>query len=345
VGQKSATVQGVPETIGAGELLDLTVTVDEPPDFDYASVIIYLAGQSGSFPVQGGCSLPKGETKCNFRYPIPPDAASGTWSVDKLIFSSGIQRHDLVFSRIPFQVIARSHLTIPKSAQVVINPSQIQVLRREVYRLEAEVQSLKEDLRARPHPLREPFAGELRNRIKDEIERLDSTESQFRKIGDEKDTAVQTAAKAFFDDLRFNYLEVLRDLAGSRAGSSPGAFLVVPVALDQGSEEGRALPLVALGVLRPFELNQLAYSFVASNPTFWFDLEVKSFPQGAAIRYRRRGMDYKAHSEPTNSRLRGLPLAIVSIMLQLDGYQDKEVEYNPYVDSSGTVTVNLSKVK
>jgi hypothetical protein len=219
------------------------------------------------------------------------------------------------------------------------------VLRREVYRLEAEVQALKEDLRARPHPLRGPFAGELRNRIKDEIERLDSTESQFRKIGDEKDTAVQTAAGAFFDDLRINYTEVLQDLVNSRSSSSSIASRVVPVALDQGSDEGRALPLVALGVLRPFELNQLAYNFMASNPTYWFDLDVKSFPQGAAIRYRRRGLDYKAHSEPTNSRLKGLPLAIWFIRFQLDGYQDKEVEYNPYVDSSGTVTVNLSKVK
>jgi hypothetical protein len=125
-GQKTATVQGVPETIGAGEVLDLTAKVDEAPDFDGASVIINLEGQPGNFSVSGGCALPKGETKCNFRWQVPPDAASGTWSVDTLTFSSGMQRHELVFSKVQFRVIARSHLTIPKSAQVAINPSQIQ---------------------------------------------------------------------------------------------------------------------------------------------------------------------------------------------------------------------------
>jgi hypothetical protein len=256
-----------------------------------------------------------------------------------------MQRHDLIFSKVPFQVIARTHLTIPKSAQVAINPSQVQLLRREVIRLEAKIQTLKENLKSEPQPLREPFVNELRNRVKDEIEALTLTESQFRKIGNENDTVVRAAAEAFFGDLRINYLEVLKGLISAKRSSSLTRFKVIPAALGEESKEGRVLPLAVLGVLRPFELNQLAYNFVANNQTYWFDLDVKSFPQGASIRYRRRGEDYKPHSEPTNSRIKGLALAIWSVRFQLDGYQDQEVDYNPYVDSSGTVTVNLLRRK
>jgi hypothetical protein len=78
-GQDAATVEGVPDTIQAGEKVTIIVTIDRAPNFDDASVRIYIRGPEVS--IQSGCSIPKGGTKCSYTFTVPADSGAGTWAV------------------------------------------------------------------------------------------------------------------------------------------------------------------------------------------------------------------------------------------------------------------------
>jgi hypothetical protein len=185
----------------------------------------------------------------------------------------------------------------------------------------------------------------LRNRVKDEIEATTRTRAQFQKYVDSKeDVKTRESADVFFDDLRVNYIELLNDL--NENNSKPTKLsLVVPVVFDNKEKAGESR-IIAMGVLSPFVLNAQAYDLVASDPASLFiNIEVKSFPQGATVKYHRRGEDYKLFSDPTNSILKGLARARWYVLFHLDGYVDQEKLYDPYVDKSEMIVVGFEKIK
>jgi hypothetical protein len=341
--QESATVRG-PEVAKAGESVDFEISVDSAPNFEGGGLMVWVAGPG--FDQQSGCSLPRGEKKCLYRLNLPIDISSGTVYITKIAFWTGSRQIDLPFKKVGFQVVASSGLVFPSRAEVSVRPSQVQLLRGEEMRLEAQVQTLKASVAGEQEPLRAGTIRALRDRLEEELDSLKATESRFRELGDNSQTA---AAQVFFDDLRTGYTEVLAGLSEKKRKerSSIRESIVAaawPPQTEGEQHGGRRYPLTALAVLRPFELNELAYRLVADTSSLTFSLEVNSNPEGATVFYGRRGdTSYKQHQNPTNSTIKSLPYAIWIVRFQKPGFRDKDVEFNPFVEPNRVITAILTK--
>lgn len=294
--------------------------------------------------VQSACELPRGEKVCHFRFRIPVDYSPGMYYVTRLAFWTGSRQIDLPFKKIGFQVVANSGLVYPTKAEVIVKPSQVQLLRGEATRLQTQVQILEASVVGEQEPLGAATVRTLRSTIENELNSLQITESKFHELGDKSQV---DAAQVFFDDLRTGYTEVLAGLSEKEKGSSTGASITTAAWTSQtqaNQRKGPRYPLTALAVLRPFELNELAYKLVADTESLTFNLEVNSNPEGATILYGRRGdTPYKQHQSPTNSTIKSLPYAIWIVRFQKQGFRDKDVEFNPFVEPNRVITANLDK--
>lgn len=345
--QESATVRG-PEVVKAGEVVDLEISVDTAPNFDGGGIMVWVAN------VQSSCDLPRGQKVCHYKFRVPVDAPSGMYYVDKLAFWTGSRQIDLPFKKMGFQVVANSGLIFPTSAEVKVRASQIQLLRGEATRLETRVQMLKASFADQQEPLGRAALRTLRNRVEEEVASLKVTESKFQQLGDESQA---DTAGVFFDDLRTGYTEVLSGLSGEEKRSRTGASLTAAAWVPRtqtGQDKGPAFPanqrknpryaLTAVAAFQPFELNRLAYELVAATEALTFDLEVNSNPEGSSISYGRRGdTAYKQHQSPTNSTIKSLPYAIWTVRFQKQGFRDKDVEFNPFVERYPVIMANLEK--
>jgi hypothetical protein len=264
--------------------------------------------------------------------------------VTRLAFWTGSRQIDLPFKKIGFQVVANSGLVYPTKAEVIVKPSQVQLLRGEATRLQTQVQILEASVVGEQEPLGAATVRTLRSTIENELNSLQITESKFHELGDKSQV---DAAQVFFDDLRTGYTEVLAGLSEKEKGSSTGASITTAAWTSQtqaNQRKGPRYPLTALAVLRPFELNELAYKLVADTESLTFNLEVNSNPEGATILYGRRGdTPYKQHQSPTNSTIKSLPYAIWIVRFQKQGFRDKDVEFNPFVEPNRVITANLDK--
>ena len=205
--QESATVRA-PDIVRAGETIDLEITLDRAPNFA-GSVMVGVSGP-GIVGFQSGCDVKPGEKGCHYVFRPAADAQAGTWYVDRLSFWTGTRQIDLPFKKLPFQVIANSGLIFPTSGAVAVNPSQVQLLRREATRLQLQLQALKARVSGQPQSLTAETLTVLRGNVEDELKFLRATESKFQDFGDLK--AKAETALVFFDDLRRAYEDVLSDL-------------------------------------------------------------------------------------------------------------------------------------
>lgn len=87
----------------------------------------------------------------------------------------------------------------------------------------------------------------------------------------------------------------------------------------------------------------MAYALVADKESLTFDLEVESTPPGATISYHRRGDPYKENPSPTNAVINDLPYAIWIVRFQMPGYQEKEIEHDPFRERNHKMHWDLSK--
>lgn len=341
--QESATVR-IPDVVKAGETVDLEIILDKAPNFDGGAIQIWITGPN-NFYVQSSCALKLGAKSCDFPFKVPPDAAGGTWFVSKLAFWTGTRQIDLPYDKLPFKVIANSGLVFPTSAEVTINPSQIQLFRREATRLQLRLQTLKTSIAESVRHSSPITKSILSDNIKHEIELLDNTESQFHDLG-EQQTQSKTA-QVFFDDLRTSYKTVLDAL-----GESGSAHAAPPTALNvawnskfigYGDAHGGDNSLAAMAVFRVLEQNERAYELVADTGSLTFDLEVQSSPEGANVSYRRRGDPYHDNPKPTDSVIQALPYAIWIVRFQKPGYRDEEVEHDPFREPNHVLMVQLTK--
>lgn len=341
--QGPATVK-IPEIVKAGETVSLDITLDNAPNFDGGYVSVRVEGPQDSRFVSG-CEVRRGERGCTYVLHLPADAPGGTWYVSKLLFVSGAHKIDLPFEKLPFQVIANLDLVFPTSAEVAVNPSQVQLLRREATRLQTGIQALKAAVVDIPGASSRATDDVLRRQVLAEIGHLRATESSFHDLNEQVPQA--GAAQVFFGDLRTGYEEALAVLSPEKSESAVKATLLT-VALDSShsvsTDKNRVkYPLAAQAVFRVIELNELAYALVADTGELTFDLEVSSLPEGASVSYRRRGDPYHDLSNQTNSIIKGLPLAVWLVRFQKSGFRDKEIEHNPFTERNHTVTVELSK--
>lgn len=243
--QDSATITG-PDIVKAGEVLDLIITLDKAPNFEGGGLNVTIHGP-GDYSVNSGCAVKRGEKSCHYSFAVPEAASGGTWYVDKLMFYTGFKYIDLPFQRLTFQVIGKRDLVFPSSAEVAVNPSQIQLLRRETGRLQTEIQTLKARVADAP---KASVSATLRRQVQSEIVSLRATQSNFHNLSAQTPNA--EAANIFFDDLETSYEEVLHSLAGQRAEAEIGVQ-VVPAAWRRpaaSAVKDAAYPLAAQAVFR-----------------------------------------------------------------------------------------------
>ncbi len=335
-GQGAQVAISTDEVIRAGEQLEFTVTLDKAPNFDGGSLSVGFSAREGQGSVAGGSPTQPDQTVYHLKVRIPLAAPGGVWALTSLQFWNSTAWVNLPHKDISFRVISNPGIVYPTSAEVQVNPSQAQLLRREVLRLQAQLQMLRASVVGAEEPLTRQTLAILRTKVEAELDYLTSTEARFHELGDKSQSG---PAEVFFDDLRIGYSETLSDLSPKKRGETGPAIMLA----RQKREPLTRYPLTAQAVFRVFELNELAYTIVADTQRLIFDLEVNSNPEGADISYRRRGDPYKQHPNPTNSTIKSLPYAEWIIRFQKQGYHDQEVDFNPFVEPNRVITANLRK--
>jgi hypothetical protein len=339
VGQESATLS-VPDIVKAGEVLNFEIRLDKAPNHD-AWVAYNLTWPGGVLSTGAACK--SGETVCHGAVTVPLDAPSGTWTFSRLMFTYGTSQKELAFGKRTFEVIGNPNLVYPTSAEIAVNPSQAQLLRREAVQVQQRLRSLKAALAAGQEA--QQITNTLRRSVQESIQSLDATASAFHQLATDKSQPRE--AQVFFTDLRFSYNDALDELS-KRAALDPEAPFpsIRLVSLDQRQSKQRRdprYPLLAQPVIRALEQNELAYSLVAETGSLTFDLEVDSVPAGAEISYKRRGDDYQQHASPTNSVVKSLPYAVWIVRIQKAGYRVEELEHDPFREPNHVINVELTR--
>lgn len=256
-GQGEATLSGN-EIVKAGETLKLSVTLDQAPNFEGASLSATVSCPTPEGPVQEGGGIPTTPGQRTYEIPIVISATApgGTWTVSHLVFTTAFHQIQIRFVPLSFRVIARVGLVFPSSAAVAVNPSQAQLLRREAARLEERVQSLKANMLGGQSS--EEVRIALRQNVQQSIQALNETESAFHELS--SDQGQLKAAQVFFDDLGVSYDDALTEL--TRRGEFQSRLgrvdLVSSHEPDRKPNDGPPYPLLAQPVLRAFEQNELA---------------------------------------------------------------------------------------
>jgi hypothetical protein len=239
-----------------------------------------------------------------------------------------------------FRVIGKPPRTIVEvEAEITINLSQAQLLRRAAHRLQERFGRLKTRLsEAERNNWSFREVSELMHfHVKEELTALSTTQNEFDSLATEKEQMEQS--RVFFGDLRINYEQGLASIS-ERGARSEDKLPFTLISYVVSVSEAR-LPYHE--TLRAFEANLLAYDSVARTGKMNFDLDVKSTPAEADISYFRRGDTPRKHHESTNSTIHSLTYAIWTIRLEKEGYHVVEREYDPYREPHRVVHVELRK--
>lgn len=219
-------------------------------------------------------------------------------------------------------------VTAPTSASFTVNPSQVQLLLGEADRLRAQASNLSKEFKQNP-----PQEDTLRNRLKEVMADVDQTDTKFRAAGD--GSISPRAIGTFFDDIRFEYGEVLKLLSAQSSREMAPHLLRTsihsPVNLTLASDKLTGAMLHASG----------AYDIVASTRSLTFNLEVVSFPHGGRISYRQRGGQYRAADHDTDWQVEGLTVGVWQICVQKAGYEDAEQDFDATSNKRTSITFNL----
>ncbi len=199
--QQSASVR-IPAEVKAGETVDLEITLDKAPNFSGGAVQIWIQG-TGDFSLQSSCETPQGERSCHFSFKVPADASGGTWSVSKLMFYTGTHQIGLSFQGQPFTVIPNTGLVFPSSAEVRLNPSQVQLLRGEARWVQIQTEEMKSRLSELDSRQSVSETKLLIENVELAASKLRETENQFFKLAPSAYQA--NGGKIFFEDLDRNY--------------------------------------------------------------------------------------------------------------------------------------------
>jgi len=333
-----ATVTTTSGDIKAGENFEFTVTLDKPPNFPGGG-IGFTAVAPGGAQWGENCMEAPGDPHRVYHCVIqlPQTAQGGIWTVQRMWFAEGATHIELNFKPIRFNVIPKTNLILPTSAEITVNLDQKQLLRREAKRIQGRIQELKstvsEYVRASHERAVTPL---LRQTLLDSLAALKATEAEFTKLTSEQ--GQQPNASIFFDDLRRSYEGVIPHLETSKAELGGTAQLRPASEKARPSTES----LLALA-LRPMEQNELAYKVVAEEGSLTFDLEVDSTPEGARVSYFRRGDPPRSSPNQTRVTIPKLPYAIWVVRFEEPGYKTEEREHDPWREPNHVVHVDLQK--
>ncbi len=150
-----------------------------------------------------------------------------------------------------------------------------------------------------------------------------NTQDKFNKTADEG--RLRSASDAYFGDL-------LASFDGARTEIKKASIA------DQ-KEFGWTFDNV-LGLL---EYTNETYALAADTKSLTFDLEVRSKPPDAAIRFHRRGDAATPNSDNTNTTIHNLVYARWFVEIHLDGYADQAKEHDATRERSHRLDFDLKK--
>jgi hypothetical protein len=324
--------------VKAGETFNFTFVLDKAPTLSAGS-ILYIIGPEGTPNIQSSVPLIAGERECKGSYTIPAAAPGGTWTLSAIGLSDGFSIRPFKSPPQTFQVIANQGLVLPTRADIVVNPSQQQLLRLEARHLQQRIEDLKAAIVAYQQANQQVRITQvLRTNVDDAVKALNLTEAEFENRATAKDQS--NLAKTFFSDLRLDYNTLLMDLDHhSATWSEQGQFLTV--ALVGGEKSGNSYPVLAQAALRAFEGNELAYN-IAAETGLTFNLTVASNPSGALVSYHRRGDPPHQCPDPTTTVIPSLPLAVWYVKVEKPGYKAQEREHDAIRSTDHVVNVELA---
>ncbi|MFY9559003.1 MAG: hypothetical protein WAQ52_02095 [Terriglobales bacterium] len=332
-----ATVTVVSGDIQAGDPFAFTLKLDKAPNFKTGAVQYTVTGPANE-TFGTSCYQTQEDTAGHYHceFPTAVTAAGGIWKIKEIHFAEGVVNIPLNFKPITFRVIPNSGLILPTSAEVTVNLSQKQLLRREARRLEQRIQQLKSEVSNYvPSGGQKGLSSLLQRGLVDSINALKETQAEFGKLTTDKEQIPN--AQIFFDDLYRTYDAAISHLGRFTAATAGGGHLM----RISGTEKVGAEPLLSLA-LRPMEQNELAYNVVADQSSLIFDLEVDSTPAGATVSYSRKGDNHPTQSgSPTRSTIHSLTLAIWTVHFEKPGYKPEEREHDPFRESNHFVHVDL----
>lgn len=231
--------------------------------------------------------------------------------------------------------IESANLVTPTIVSVIINPSQIELLRGEADQLKVKAERLNQQLNAGNTSVNKTI---LLSCLKEAMSDLDSTEVAYKERGAEPSST--KVVNVFFDDLRVNYGEALKILSNSSARTQQNSPRLERVSAALGSPSPR-LDRASIAVLTSILHVAKAYELIASSKTFYFNLTVYSEPQGAEISYRQRGGEYHPLDHETDWTIENLVRAVYLIRLQKPGYEDKEVQFDAIDSPDPSIVIRL----
>jgi hypothetical protein len=233
-------------------------------------------------------------------------------------------------------------LVTPTSVTVTVNPSQIQLLLAEADRLKAKAEHLKQMLNSENMAANQVL---LRNSVKEAMTDLDKTEASYKEKGEKgTEPSYAQAVNVFFNDIRFDYGEVLKSLANDSARLRQTSPRLVVVNLALGGSSPR-LNRASEAVLKSILHNARAYDIMASSGTTKFDLEVSSEPKEATVSYRQRlDPEYQTLDHKTDWRIPNLYHATYFIRFQKSGYEEQVITFNGGESTSTSVNVQLVRI-
>ncbi len=139
--QTSANLDLAQPVLRAGETLNMSIQLDQAVNFTGGTLQVHVTGprlgNQEPVTISFGADIPPGQKVIPAHIALPMDAVSGTWYVDSVSFFSGSKSIVLSSKRVPFEVESNPNLKFPHSAEVSINPSQIQLLRGEAKNLQS----------------------------------------------------------------------------------------------------------------------------------------------------------------------------------------------------------------
>jgi hypothetical protein len=233
-------------------------------------------------------------------------------------------------------------IEVTETADVTVNLTQAQLLRRERARLQGQIADLKvaiAELEKSKSNNSDALAKLLRTNINSALTALQTTEREFESSSKEEQIPL---SKIFFEDLRISYDAVLARIAHSfnrESSAFPPSFRLV----FQENQAARPAYHPAEDTLHVLNRNQVAYETVADSLSLVFDLVVTSTPVGADILYFRQGDQPRKFQDPTNSTIHSLPKAIWTIRFEKEGYHTEQRDHDPFSEPNHVIHVDLQK--
>src|SRR5439155_1889445 len=127
----------------------------------------------------------------NCEFQVPAVGPAGKWKIKSVYFSVGNKKIKLVDRATDFRVLPNPGIVLPTKAELIINDSQTELLRREAANLEDRIQSLKTAISSYGAANRKgEVTPVLFENLKSALAALTDTEAEFVQMATAKDQTV-----------------------------------------------------------------------------------------------------------------------------------------------------------